>query len=92
MADEEQFQTLVMNNDSDMIAVSHLGQLVPYFLSDGTCRAPADFSTASAPAGHTLTNTVPVKFLSDEELLPQAIIDSIPQGSREYFATQANLR
>jgi hypothetical protein len=92
MAGEDQFQTLVINPTSNMVSVSSQGQLVPYILTDMPFRVPADFATACAPSGHTMNNTVPVKFISDKELLPEGFNTSLPQGPREFFAIQANLR
>jgi hypothetical protein len=92
MAGEDQFQTLVINPASNMVSVSSQGQLVPYILMDMPFRVPADFSTACAPSGHTMNNTVPVKFISDKELLTEGFTTSLPQGPREFFAIQANLR
>ena len=88
----DQFQTLVINTASNMVSVSSQGQLVPYILTDMPFRVPADFSTASAPSGHTMNNTVPVKFITNEELLPEGFTASLPQGPRKFFAIQANLR
>ena len=94
MAAEEQplFQTLVLNPDTNSLSVSTGGQLVPYILSDLPFRVPADFSTATAPSGHSMSNTVPVEFIPDKEKLPEGFISNLTQGSRECFAREANLR
>ena len=92
MASDEQFQTLVLKPGSNIVSVSSQGQLVPYILTDMPFRVPADFSMASVPSGHSMSNTVPVKFL-DDELLPDGFAaTSLPQGPREFFVIQANLR
>ena len=90
--EQHQFQTLVLNPGSNMVSASTGGQLVPYILSDLPFRVPADFSTATAPSGHSISNTVPVEFIQDKERLPEGFISTLPQGSKEYFAIQANLR
>ena len=87
--EQHQFQTLVLNPGSNMVSASTGGQLVPYILSDLPFRVPADFSTAT---GHSMSNTVPVEFIQDKERLPEGFISTLPQGSKEYFAIQANLR
>ena len=94
MTDDKQYeyQTLIMTPGSDMVSVSTKGQLVPFVHVDLPFRAAADFSNASSPAGHTMDNTAPVEFLADDELLPEGFITSLPQGTREYFAIQANMR
>ena len=86
------FQTLLPRRGSDQVDVSYKDEIVTTVYSDVPFRVPADFPTASAPAGHTTLNTVPVTFLEDEQRLPDGFLHNIPLGSREFFATQANLR
>ena len=88
----QDFQTLLMNSDPGQVSVSYQGKLVDTVYTELGFRTPAEFSTATAPAGHTMLNTVPVSFIHEHEKLPPGFILALPQGSREYFATQASLR
>lgn len=88
----QEFQTLLPRQGSDLVDVSFRDQIVSIVYSEIPFRTPADFPTASGPAGHTILNTVPVTFLSEAEKLPGGFIQGLPLGSKEFFATQANLR
>jgi len=74
------------------VNVSFRDEIRDHIYSEIDFRIPDDFSTSTAPAGHSLLNTFPVRFLSDPEKLPAGFIPGIPQGSKEFFANQANLR
>ena len=76
----------------DKVAVSYGGQITDTVYSDVDFRTPAEFANSSAPSGHTMLNTVPVAFIKDEEKLPSWFFQNIPQGGKEFFARQANLR
>ena len=88
MADEQySLQTLALTPGSDLVAVSSEGQLVSYVKVDQPFRTPADFANACTPAGHTMANTAPLEFLTNDKLLLDAFIPNYtPQGPREYFA------
>ena len=58
--DNQEFQTLLPRQGSDLVDVSFRDQIVSIVYSEIPFRAPADFPTASGPAGHTILNTVPV--------------------------------
>ena len=88
----QDFQTLLPKRGSRQVDVSYKDQIVHTVYSDIPFRAPGDFPTASAPAGHTILNTVPVTFLTEGENLPEGFMLNIPLGGKEFFATQANLR
>ena len=87
-----EIQTIVLHSNSEEIAVSIGGKLGDTVSSIEGLRTPAEFAAISSPSGHTLTNTVPVKFLADEERLPADFVAALPEGPREFFATRANLR
>ena len=86
------FQTIVLRPGSGEVAVSFQGQLVDAVIPEWGFHIPDTFKTITAPAGHTRTNTVPVKFLEVGELLPTDFMSRVPQGPREFFSTQASLR
>lgn len=86
------FQTIILQGNMDEVAVSFGDQISDTVYSEVSFRTPAEFAKSSAPSGHTLLNTVPVSFIKDEEKLPAWFFQNIPQGSKEFFARQANLR
>lgn len=90
----DDFQTLLIQNSSpDMVPVSVKGQLAHTVYTEKGFRTPGDFITASSPGGHTMLNTVIVKFIAEEEKLPADFISSVlPIGSKEYYTVQAGLR
>ena len=90
----DDFQTLLVQNGSpDMVPVSVKGKLAHTVYTEKGFRTPGDFITASSPGGHTMLNTVIVKFIPEEENLPADFISSVlPIGSKEYYDVQAGLR
>ena len=87
-----EFITLVLTPGSNNVGISMRGGMITYVVDGAPYRAPCDFGTATGPAGHTVENTAPIAFLTDAERLPDEIIAMLPQGPREVFAAQANLR
>ena len=85
------FQTIILG-DMDKISVSFRDQITNTVYADIDFRTPADLRNSSAPSGHTTMNTVPVKFIKDEEKLPSWFFQNIPLGSKEFYACRANLR
>ena len=92
MSEDQDFQVILLQEDTDQVAVSRDGQLVDSFFTTMEFRAPANFETAIAPGGHNRNNTVPIAWLGEEMKLPTGFISNIPAGSREFFANQAGLR
>ena len=92
MTEEQEYQVLVLQEGADMVSVSRAGQLVDSFFTATEFRAPADFKTATAPAGHSKNNTVPISWLEENMTLPKDFINNIPAGSMKFFANQAGLR
>ena len=88
----KEFQTILLHGHSEEVAVSVGGVLVDKVDLTAGFRTPTEFSMITSPSGHNLTNTVPVLFIDVNERLPAEFILSLPQGTREYFATTANLR
>ena len=86
------FKTLIFHPNLEDVAVSSGGKLVGEIYIDQPFRAPAEFVNMTSPAGHSELNTVPVVFLAAGEGLPEGFIQSLPQGPKEFFATQENLR
>ena len=91
MASGADFQTLLPSLGG-MLSVSFKDEIKDTIYSDINFRIPDDFNTSSAPAGHSILNTFPVRFLPDPEKLPAGFIPGIPLGPKEFFANQANLR
>lgn len=92
MSSTQDFQILLLQNNSEDVAVSMNGVLVPTIYTTLGFRVPVEFASITAPAGHTLLNTAPISFINMDEHLPADFIPTLPQGSREFFANQANLR
>jgi hypothetical protein len=92
MTDSGEYQVLLLQEGTDLVAVSRAGQLVDSIFTTMEFRLPADFNNSTAPAGHNSNNTVPANWLDESMILPPGFINSIPTGSREFFANQANLR
>ena len=72
----QDFQTLLPKRGSKQVDVSYKDQIVHTVYSDIPFRAPGDFPTASAPAGHTILNTVPVTFLTEHNV--SRLTDFVP--------------
>ena len=62
-------QTIILQPGSGEVAVSFQGQLVDAVIPEWGFHIPDTFKTITALAGHTRTNTVPIKFLKVGELL-----------------------
>ena len=92
MTSGAEFQTLLPKFGTGIVHVAFRDEITDTIYSDINFRIPADFITSSAPTGHSLLNTFPVENLEEHEKLPAGFIPSIPQGSKEFFAVQANLR
>ena len=86
------FQTLILSNDNEMVAVSVNGAVTDTIMVEGGFRTPAEIGDARAPGGHLITTTVPVMFLKDEEKMAPGFIRNIPEGPKEYFAANSGLR
>ena len=92
VAEDQDFQVILLQEDTDQVAVSRAGQLVDSFYTTIEFRITANFETATAPGGHNRKNTVPASWLGEEMKLPTDFISNIPAGSREFSANQAGLR
>ena len=92
MSDTEEFQVLLLQMGTDLVAVSRAGQLVDSVYTTMEFRAPMDYHTATSPTGHTRKNTVPISWLEEHMKLPPGLINNIPVGTKELFANQAGLR
>ena len=92
MAEGLEFQVLLLQEGTNLVAVSRAGQLVDSIFTTMDFRVPADFNNSTAPAGHNMNNTVPAAWIEESMKLPPGFINNIPTGSREFFANQANLR
>ena len=92
MTDSGEYQVLLLQEGTDVVAVSRGGKLVDSIFTTMEFRLPADFNNSTAPAGHSTNNTVPANGLDESMTLPPGFINGIPTGSREFFANQANLR
>ena len=87
-----EFHTLVLTPGSNNVGISMRGGMITYVVDQAPYRTPFDFGMATGPAGHTVENTAPIVFLTEGERLPNEVIAMLPQGPREVFAVQANLR
>ena len=92
MSADPSFQTLILGRERDIVLVSFEGRISDTIYRDVEFRMPADIGSSSAASGHSTLNTVPVAFIKEEEKLPSWFLQNIPQGGKELFANQANLR
>ena len=92
MSADPAFQTLILGREKDIVLVSFEDRISDTIYRDVEFRMPADFANSSAISGHSTSNTVPVTFIREEEKLPSWFLQNIPQGGKELFANQANLR
>ena len=91
-AEPASFQTIILARETDTVSVSFGDKITDTVYSGIEFRTPADIVNSSAASGHTTLNTVPVAFIKEEENLPSWFLQNTPQGSKEFFANQANLR
>ena len=86
------FQTIILTNERDKVAVSMNDAVVDTILPESGFRTPAEIGDAKAPAGHLLATTVPVLFLKDDEKMAPGLISNLPEGPKEHFASVSGLR
>ena len=86
------FQTIILTNDREGVAVSMNDTVVDTIVPESGFRTPAEIGDAKAPSGHLLTTTVPVQFLKDEEKMAPGLISNLPEGPKEHFASVSGLR
>ena len=92
MSAEPAFQTLILGREKDIVLVSFEDRISCTVYRDIEFRMPADIGNSLAASGHSTSNTVPVAFIKEEEKLPSWFLQNIPQGGKELFVNQANLR
>ena len=78
--------------NQDRVNISTGGQLADDIVLDKGFRTQAEVVNARAIAGHLITNTVPVKFISEEQRLKPSFIQNLPEGPKEHYAAVSGLR
>ena len=86
------FPTIILRKEKDIVLVSYR-----HMVSSSICRGVPFRTLANAEhsaefSGHTVSSTVPVEFITEEQKLPPGFIQNIPSGRKEFFVTHANLR
>ena len=86
------FQTIIFGQEKDTVLVSYKHKISSSIYRGVPIRTPANAVHITESSGHTLSSTVPVEFIMEEQKLPLEFIQNIPYGGKESFTDQANLR
>ena len=85
------FQTIILGKEKDIILVSYRDRVSSSICRGVQVRTPANAEHSAEFSGHTISSTVPVEFITEEQKLPLEFIQNIPCGGKEFFMAQANL-
>ena len=88
----QDFQTLILGEGADILLVSYQDRVSCSIHKGVEIRMPTEVAHSAESSGHTISSTVPVEFITDEQKLPPGFIQNIPTGGKEFFATHTNLR
>ena len=89
---EMQILLLPPPQGQELVSVSVDGQLVNGIVLENGFRTPTEVGKARAVSGHLITNTAPVKFITEDQKLRPGLIQSLPEGPKEHYAAVSGLR
>ena len=92
--DPTQLQILLLPpyQSQELVNISVDGQLAINIVLEKGFRTPTELINARVLTGHSVSNTVPVQFIKEEQKLLPGFVQNLPEGPKEHYAAASGLR